>query len=83
MAEISGFVLTSVLTRPVFGLISGDFTYEKRRGGNRTRDYFPPVTVYLQLVNLQPILSPSRPLPRTASGSDVHKVEASIDDRIF
>src|SRR5437763_17031505 len=32
MAEISGFVLTSVLTRSFFGVACGQFTYKKRRG---------------------------------------------------
>ena len=30
--EICGFVLTSVLTRPIFEGVSRGFTYEKRRG---------------------------------------------------
>ena len=30
--EITGFLLTSVLTRPLFSVIYCEFTYEKRRG---------------------------------------------------
>jgi hypothetical protein len=32
MANFSKFVVTIVVTKPLFGLIFGDFTYEKRRG---------------------------------------------------
>jgi hypothetical protein len=32
VTEIDGFVLTSVLTQPFFWVLSGEFTYEERRG---------------------------------------------------
>jgi len=32
ITEIGGFVLTSVLTRPLFPVLSCEFTYENRRG---------------------------------------------------
>jgi len=37
----------------------------------------------LRLSNLQPIRSPSGPLPEMALDLDVRKVRALIDDRIF
>jgi hypothetical protein len=32
LAETVGFVVTSVVTRPLFQVVLGAFTYEKRRG---------------------------------------------------
>jgi hypothetical protein len=61
--DIPGFVLTSVLTRPFFSVLSCEFTYEKRRG----RESNPRIAV-LQTATL-PLGYPAILRKRKVSGA--------------
>jgi hypothetical protein len=45
-AEIGKFILTSVLTRPLFSVFSSESTYEKRRGRESNPRIDSPQRIY-------------------------------------